>query len=271
MQRSLLSIAFCTLTLVAHAEAPAFLNNGVTAHRGNSGEQPENTLPAFRSAIDAGADWIETDVYLTKDRQLVLSHDSDTGRTGDKTLSVTNSTYAELLTVDVATGFRTRHNLTLEQCPPARMPLLADALRLVMEQPRTRLSIQPKNECVQTAFDVIRELKSERWVGFNDGSLSKMRQVKTQAKAVPVFWDRNADADIDKDIRTAREEGFEALVVNVKGLTKDKVDKIRAAGLEAGVWTVNSEAELKAFLALGVTRIYTDYPARLLRLKSQAK
>ena len=271
MQRSLLSIAFCTLTLVAHAEAPAFLNNGVTAHRGNSGEQPENTLPAFRSAIDAGADWIETDVYLTKDRQLVLSHDSDTGHAGDKTLSVTNSTYAELLTVDVATGFRTRHNLTLEQCPPDRMPLLADALRLIMGQQRTRLSIQPKNECVQAAFDVIRELKAERWIGFNDGSLNKMRQVKAQSKAVPVFWDRNADADIDQDIRTAREEGFEALVVNAKGLTQDKVDKIRAAGLEAGVWTVNSEAELKAYLALGVARIYTDYPSRLLRLKAQMK
>ena len=271
MQRSLLSIAFCTLTLAAHAEVPVFLNNGVTAHRGNSGEQPENTLPAFRSAIDAGADWIETDVYLTKDRQLVLSHDSDTGRTGDKTLSVTNSTYAELLTVDVATGFRTRHNLTLEQCPPDRMPLLADALRLIMGQQRTRLSIQPKNECVQAAFDVIRELKAERWIGFNDGSLNKMRQVKAQSKAVPVFWDRNADADIDQDIRTAREEGFEALVVNAKGLTQDKVDKIRAAGLEAGVWTVNSEAELKAYLALGVARIYTDYPSRLLRLKAQMK
>jgi len=269
MKRFFLSFAFCSL--IAHAEAPTFLNNGVTAHRGNSGECPENTLSAFESAIAVGADWIETDLYLTKDGQLVISHDRDTGHTGDKKLSVTNSTYAELLTVDVATGFRTRKKLTFVECPPARIPLFADVLKLIVKQDRTRLSIQPKNECVQAAFDVIRELKAERWVGFNDGSLNKMRQVKTQSKAVPVFWDRDAKTDIDADIRTAREEGFEAIVVNAKGLTKDKVDKIRAAGLEAGVWTVNSEAELKAFLALGVARIYTDYPERLLRLKAQMK
>lgn len=271
MRLTYLALAFATV-LLGHAQEPAaFLRNGVTAHRGNSGECPENTLHAFQSAVDAGADWIETDVYLTKDRQLVISHDKDTGHTGDKKLSITNSTNAELLTVDVATGFRARNTLTLEQCPPARMPLLADALKLVMKQSRTRLSIQPKDECVQAAFDVIRELKAEKWVGFNDGSLNKMRQVKTLSRAVPVFWDRDAKADIAKDIRTAREEGFESLVVHYKGLTKEKVDKIHQAGLEAGVWTVNDEAALKAFLAMGVDRFYTDYPARLLRLKGQTR
>ncbi len=266
MTRTLLSLAFCT-ALLSHAETATFLHNGVTAHRGNSGECPENTLEAFQSAIDVGADWIELDVYLTKDRQLVISHDKDTGHTGDKTLSVTNSTYAELLTVDVATGFRKHKKLTAAQCPPARMPLFSDALKLIIKQNRTRLSIQPKDECVQAAFDIIRELKAEKWVGFNDGSLNKMRQVKTQSKAVPVFWDRNATTDIEQDIRTAREEGFESLVVQHKGLTKEKADKIRQTGLEVGVWTVNDEASMRAFLAMGVERIYTDYPARLLRLK----
>ena len=266
MTRTLLSLAFCT-ALLSHAETSTFLHNGVTAHRGNSGESPENTLQAFESALALGVDWIEIDLYLTKDRHLVISHDKDTGHAGDKTLSVTNSTYAELLTVDVATGFRKLKKLTATQCPPARMPLFSDALKLIMKQTRTRLSIQPKDECVQAAFDVIREMKAEKWVGFNDGSLNKMRQVKTQSKTVPVFWDRNANTDIDQDIRTAREEGFESLVVQHKGLTKEKADKIRKAGLEVGVWTVNDEASMRAFLAMGVERIYTDYPARLLRLK----
>jgi len=268
---SLILAAACFALFACAAPAPsAFLNNGVTAHRGNSDELPENTLRAFASAIAVGADWIENDLYLTKDRQLVVSHDRDTDHTGDKTLSVTNSTYAELLTVDVATGFRRRKNLTAAECPPDRMPLLSDALKLVMTQTRTRLSIQPKDECVQAAFDVIRALNAERWVGFNDGSLNKMRQVKTQSKTVPVFWDRNADTDIEKDILIAREEGFESLVVHQKGLTKDKVAKIRNAGLEVGVWTVNDEATMRRFLAMGVERFYTDCPARLLRLKQAA-
>lgn len=264
-------ILYFALFCHAALEPSGFLLNGVTAHRGNSGECPENTMLAFERAIAVGADWIEIDVYLTKDRQLVVSHDTDTGRTGDKTLSVTNSTYAELLTVDMATGFRTRKKLTPAECPPARMPLFSDALKLVMKQNRTRVSIQPKDECVQAAFDLIRELNAEKWVGFNDGSLNKMRQVKTQSKRVPVFWDRNADTDIDNDIQIAQEEGFECLVVHHKGLTNETADKIRKAGLEVGVWTVNDEATMTRFLAMGVERFYTDYPARLLRLKQAGK
>jgi len=267
MTRTLLTFVVLCCALQSRADPDSFLRNGVTAHRGNSGECPENTLQAFESAIALGADWIETDLYFTKDRQLVISHDRDTGHTGDRRLSITNSTYAELLTVDVATGFRTRNTLTLAQCPPARMPLFADALRLVMKQNRTRLSIQPKDDCVQAAFDEIRALGAERWVGFNDGSLKKMRQVKQLSPAVPVFWDRDAKTDIDKDLTIARELGFEAIVVNAKGLTKATVCKIRAAGFEAGVWTVNDESAMKTFLAMGVERFYTDYPARLLRLK----
>jgi glycerophosphoryl diester phosphodiesterase len=252
---------------LAAPEPTGFLRNGVTAHRGNSGECPENTLPAFESAIALGADWIELDVYLTKDRQLAVTHDKDTGRVGDKKLVVSDASYAELQSVDVATHFRTLKKRSLVECPPARIPLLADVLKLIMRQNRTRVSIQPKDECVQEAFRVIRELGAEKWVGFNDGSLNKMQQVKTQSKTVPVFWDRNANTDIAADILIAREEGFESLVVHHNGLTKEKVVEIRKAGLEVGVWTVNDEAELKRFLALGADRVYTDYPARLLKLK----
>ena len=45
----------------------SFLHNGVTAHRGNSGEHPENTMPAFQSGIEVGADWIELDIFRTID------------------------------------------------------------------------------------------------------------------------------------------------------------------------------------------------------------
>jgi glycerophosphoryl diester phosphodiesterase len=269
--KTLLSSLLLPACLVLAAPEPAgFLRNGVTAHRGNSGECPENTLRAFESAIALGADWIELDVYLTQDRQLVVAHDKDTGRVGDKKLILADSAYAELQAVDVATHFRALKKRTLAECPPERMPLLADALKLVMRQGRTRVSLQPKDECVQAAFDLIRQLGAERWAGFNDGSLNKLRQVKTQSKTVPVFWDLNADADVAKSVKIAKEEGFESLVVHHKGLTQEKVEIIHKAGLEVGVWTVNDEAELKRFLALGVDRVYTDYPARLLKLK-QAK
>ena len=51
-----------------------FLNNGVTAHRGNSSAYPENTIPSFENALEVGADWIELDVRKTKDGRLVVIH-----------------------------------------------------------------------------------------------------------------------------------------------------------------------------------------------------
>lgn len=252
--------------LVAADDAPKFLNNGVTAHRGNSGEHPENTLPALQSGIDAGADWIEIDILRTRDGKLVVIHDLTTGRVGDQNLEVAETDYADLLKVDVATEFRQGHKKSLDECPRQRIPLLTEVIELVKRQRRTRVSIQPKMDCVEDAVELIREMNAEAWVGFNDGNLHYMSEVKQLAPEIPVFWDRG-NSDLSADIHTARENGFEALVLNHKVLTREKVKLIQEAGLKAGVWTVNDESDLRLFQEMGVDRIYTDYPRRLLSLK----
>lgn len=247
-----------------------FLQNGVTAHRGNSGEFPENTLPAFQSGIDVGADWIELDVFRTKDGRLVVIHDRTTARTGDKSFIVPEVTYEELRSVDVATDFRRRTGRTVEESPPQAMPLLEDVLRLVMRQDRTRVSIQPKMDCVPDAVALVKSLKAERWVGFNDGNLRYMTEVKRLAPGIPVFWDRGADTDIDEDIRIARERGFEALILHHQGVTPEKLQKIKAAGLESGAWTVNDPGMMKQLLEMGIDRLYTDEPRKLLTLRDSS-
>ena len=243
------------------------LENGVTAHRGNSGDFPENTLPAFKSGIDAGADWIELDLFRTKDGKLVVIHDSTTRRTGDNDLNVTDSTYEELLTVDVATDFRKRTGKSLQQCPAEQIPLLEDVLDLVVRQDKTRVSLQPKMDCVADAIDLVKRMNAQQYVGFNDGDLSLMTEVKRLAPEIPVFWDRGADTDIDDDIATAKRLGFEALVINQAGITAQKIEKIQAAGLEAGAWTVNDQTRMAQLLDIGVDRIYTDHPKTLLAIK----
>lgn len=253
----------------ALAEQSTFKRNGVTAHRGNSAEFPENTIPAFKSAISLGADWIELDIHKTKDGYIVVIHDSDTKRVGDRNIQVSKVTYEELKSIDVAHDFRVRNKLTLKECPPARAPLLSDVIRLVMKQDKARLSIQPKADCVKEAIVIIKDLKAEKWVGFNDGSLRKMKEVKAYAKLIPVFWDRPADANIDRDLQVAKQEGFESIVINHNGITKAKVDKIHKAGLEVGAWTVNDAKKMKSLLTMGIDRIYTDNPRRLLQLQKK--
>ncbi|MDG3007420.1 glycerophosphodiester phosphodiesterase [Paludisphaera mucosa] len=244
-----------------------FLENGVTAHRGNSSEHPENTMPALASGLESGADWVELDIFRTKDGQLVVTHDETTGRVGDRDLVVVESTYDQLKTVDVATEFRRREGLTLAQLPPLATPRLEDVLRLAMAQRRARVSIQPKMDCVREAVALVKALGAEAWVGFNDGDLGYMSEVKRLAPGIPVFWDRPAGWDVDADLRIARERGFEALVVNHAGLTTGKVARIHAAGLSAGAWTVQEADLMRKLLGMGVDRIYTGRPRLLLDVK----
>jgi len=246
-----------------------FLDNGVTAHRGNSHEFPENTLPAFENAIAMGADWIELDVHLSVDGQLVVIHDAHTARVGDRDLPVANTSYEALRVVDVAHQFREQRQLPFDHCPTGRIPLLSEAIELVKSQYYTRLSIQPKSPCVDEITALVQRKGAERWVGFNDGDLEKMRRVRELAPDIPVFWDRGPDTDMDDDVRTATEAGFEAIVMHYTGVTAAKVASIRAAGLEAGAWTVNDPGDMEQLLWLGIYRIYTDCPRRLLEVRAR--
>ena len=72
------------------------------AHRGFSGKYPENTMLAFRKALEAGADGIELDVQLTKDGQVVIIHDEKVDRTTNGTGNVRDYTLEELRKLDAS-------------------------------------------------------------------------------------------------------------------------------------------------------------------------
>lgn len=73
----------------------------VAAHRGNIAEYPENTMLAYRSAYEIGADMIELDLHMTKDGEIVLIHDGDLARTADVAGKVRELTLDEILRADV--------------------------------------------------------------------------------------------------------------------------------------------------------------------------
>ncbi len=249
---------------------PAFLHNGVTAHRGDSARFAENTIPAFQAAIAAGADWLELDLFRAADGTLVVTHDRMTGRVAERDLSVSDTAWAELRTLDVATGFRRRTQSSLQQVPPARLPTLEEVLQLVMQQERTRVSIQPKMDCVEQAVRLIHSLHADPWVGFNDGNLELMTRVRELDAGIPVFWDRAANTDLAADIQIAQERHFQTLVLHFSGITAAKVQAIHEAGLESGAWTVNDPQEMSRLRNLQIQRMYTDNPVELLRLIGQS-
>jgi glycerophosphoryl diester phosphodiesterase len=73
---------------------------GLCAHRGAMETHPENTIPAFRAAVEAGAHMIEFDVWLTKDNQMVVLHDSKVDRTTNGVGKVSELTFEEIRKLD---------------------------------------------------------------------------------------------------------------------------------------------------------------------------
>ena len=245
-----------------------FLRNGVTAHRGNSAVFPQNTMVAVESALGLGADWIELDVQKTADEELVVIHDKRTGNVADIDLEISKCDYEQLMLVDVAYRHRKKNNLSLEECPKARIPLLSEVLDVILLQRRSRLSIQPKDWCVEDACDLVRRRGAIEWVGFNDTSFEKMKCVKKLCESIPVFWDRYPFSFIGKDLDAAKEYGFECVVIHYLGVTRSRISRIHRSGLEVGAWTVNGHRQLRRLIAMGVDRIYTDDPGLLLGLRA---
>ena len=243
----------------------SFLHNGVTGHRGNPEECPQNTLPGFQNAMDMGADWLELDVHRSRDGKLMVIHDADTEYvTGEKHL-IAETDSAALQRLNVAAYFNRKTGGNRFE----PIPFLEDVLALVKTQRRTRLSIQPKMDCVEEIVQLLREWHMEEYAGFNDGCLGLMIKAKTLLPQAHIFWDTDGSNEIETDVETARKYGFGSMVVYYENLTREKVAKINAAGLESGAWNVNAVADLERLLDWGVYRIYSDRPRVFMNLKKE--
>lgn len=138
----------------------------VAAHRGDCARYPENTIPAFRAALEAGVDQVETDVRVTKDGELVLIHDATVDRTTNGTGKVCDYTLAELRTLDAGSHKG-------EEFRGVQIPTLREFLELVKDHPTITLDIELKEYPVagweETAYDVCdRTLAMIEEYGFGD-------------------------------------------------------------------------------------------------------
>ena len=123
----------------------------LAAHRGDKFNYPENTMPAFRSAIELGCDMIETDVRMTRDGELVLIHDRSTLRTAGVDKLVDELTLDEIRELDASATFEKRTGEKVE-IPTVRefMELIRDEKILV----NWELKVYPKDFSDEIAFGI---------------------------------------------------------------------------------------------------------------------
>ena len=109
----------------------------VAAHRGWCAKYPENTMEAFRAALEIGVDQIETDVRVSKDGELILLHDPTVDRTTNGTGSAYDMDYAEIRALRASAGMG-------EKFAHCYVPTLRELMELVKDHPTITLDIELK-------------------------------------------------------------------------------------------------------------------------------
>jgi glycerophosphoryl diester phosphodiesterase len=116
----------------------------LVAHRGHALEYPENTLPAFESALQLGVRWLELDVQLSADHVPIVLHDDTLDRTTAATGAVWDRSAAALQ--QLSAGEPARFG---QRFADVRLPTLADALQLLRHWPDCRLFVEIKGESLE--------------------------------------------------------------------------------------------------------------------------
>ena len=238
------------------------------AHRGFSGQYPENTMLAFRKALAAGCEGIEFDVHLTRDGKLVIVHDEAIDRTSDGTGLVRDYTYEELCRFNFAYPSRFGDAFGFEKIPTLEeyMDLVKDTDIITNIELKTGIYEYPGIEKavydVLTAYDMVdRAVVSS----FNHFSVMRMKALDSRIACGFLTGAWLLDSD-----RYVKEHGAQAYHPAFCILTEEEAARLKAAGVQINTWTVNEEADIRRAIALEVDGIISNYPDRTGRLLKEA-
>jgi len=231
-------------------------------HRGESADAPENTMAAFNLAWERKATAIELDVHLTRDGALIVSHDADTKRTTGVSKVIKESTLAELRRLDAG-------RWKDPKWAGEKMPTLAEVLKTIPENGRCFIEVKVGPEAVPALVDAVRESgkRAEQLVviSFHADTIAETKRRLPQLKAYFLAGFRQnpetkaGSRTADELIRQAKEIGADGLDLASKGpVDRQFVDRVKAAGLEFYVWTVDDPREAIRFSQAGVDGITTN-------------
>jgi len=237
----------------------------IFAHRGASGTRPENTMSAFRRAIELGATGIETDVQLSQDGEPVLIHDETLTRTASSSGCVMDKTYEELRHLDAGSWY---HPEFMGESIPHLNELLALA-----KQTGIILNLELKNTVCdypgleEKVIAAVREYGLEKQTvlsSFNHYSLVLCKKLAPEIRTGILYME-----GLYRPWDYAKSIGADALHAYHPAVRAEWVSEASAAGVDYHPFTVNDEEQLQTLIDMDVAGIITDHPDRVVRLLKQ--
>lgn len=264
----------------------------VQAHRGDRGYFPENTLPAFYSAIDKGADVIELDLVISKDKKVVVSHDTfmhsayiswpngnAVTKDDEKKSNLYQMTYDSIKSFDA--GFRINPSFPDQKSIKTYKPLFSEMIDSIENyisknnKQRIRYNIEIKSgptdygikqpqpeEFVDLVLKVIQEKKIEKQCNVQSFDPNILNALHKKAPKILIAF-LTGDKGLDKNL--AKLNFKPQIYAPHFGLVNTSlIDSVRTKNMKIIPWTVNEYKDIESIISLKVDGIITDYPDRVI-------
>ena len=246
----------------------------MVGHRGCGKDAPENTLSALRAGIVAGMQCLEVDVHLSRDKEVVLSHDETLDRCTNGKGRLDEHTWAELQTLDAGAWYSDHYK-------GERMPSLAQALDVVRGQATLFIEIKGTGNDYEglekRVVELIQQSQSHAWVeviSFNTHALRRVHALDSRIRlqqllvsnlrALPFYLDKSLHWGSPKRIDFV--QGFSYFH---RCTGPGMVRKIHRWGKQINAWTVVKPVRMARLRKIGIDAITTDAPATLKQVLSK--
>lgn len=234
----------------------------VYGHRGFSGEYPENTMLAFRKAVEVGCDGIEMDVQLTKDLVPVIIHDEKVDRTSNGEGYVYDLTFDEIKKLDFSYPDKFEGKFGFQGIPTLEeyFQWMADEATEIITNIELKNSKYYYGGMERMVIDMIYRYGLEDRIilsSFNNASILKCKEMAPDIKGGFLV-----DTCVENAGVYAKECEVEYYHPNLKYLTEEHVKNCTQNGIGINVWTVNEVEDLRKMKEWGIQVSITNYPDR---------
>lgn len=249
---------------------PKFYNQkypvAVIAHRGYRDVAPENTLAAFKKAIQLGADMFELDVSLSKDGHLIVIHDNDLNRTTNGNGLIEDKTLAEIKALDAGSWFSPIFK-------GEKVPTLDEALELAKGKIAVNIEIKPYTVeqrgqigLEKKVVESIKKYGMEEHVIVSSFSETAIKRIKIFDNKIPTALLFLSDGILRSQLSKASKVQSDAVNEEWRFIRKSEVEKAHNNGIKVNAWTVNNPKEMLDLINKNIDGLITDRPDLALKV-----
>lgn len=267
----------------------------IQGHRGARGLMPENTIPSFLEALKIGAHTLELDLAVTKDKELLISHEpymkssycldpegNEISQETERANNIYQMTYQEVQSFDC--GTKINKGFPDQQKFKVNKPLFKDLVQAVnvyledKKEQKVKYNIEiksiPKEDNVfhpappeysDLVYNFIQENLDPNWLNVQSFDFRILQYFHEKYPEIELAVLIGNQKSIEANLN---ELGFkpEIYSCHYKLLSKEKVEFLHKQGMKVIPWTINETDDMKKVIAMGVDGIITDYPDRAIQI-----